>query len=250
MVNAKSFLAPFLILLGFFVVWQYLVIHLAIPEYILPKPTIILKTIWQDRDLLWPHLLITLKEVLLGFGLAFVVSMIFALLIAHVEIARRSLYPLLVASQTIPIIAVAPLFLIWFGYGIMPKVIVTALISFFPLTVNTVAGYWSVDPDLRTLFHSYHASRWQTFRKLSIPAALPNMMAGIKISVTLSVIGATIGEWVGSDKGLGYMIIQAQSQIQTPRLFAALALLSITGIGLFILTHFLEWLVMPWRRRT
>jgi len=240
--------APGALLILFFVAWQLLVDWFDTPEYILPPPTRIAQALHEDAGLLFPEMMTTLKEVLIGFGIAFCAGMVLGFLLAHSTILNRALYPLLVASQTIPVIAIAPVLLIWFGYGTLPKVIVTALIAFFPLTVTTVAGFNSVDPDMRTLFRAYRAGRLQTFRKLTLPAAMPYIFAGLKISVTLCVIGATIGEWVGADAGLGYVIIQAGAQILTPRLFAALALLSLMGIVLFVLVVLVERLVMPWRR--
>ena len=147
-----------------------------------------------------------------------------------------------------PGIAIAPVFIIWFGYGILPKVITTALICFFPLTVSTVTGFISVDPEIKTLFRAHNAGWIQTFAKLTLLGALPFIMSGLKISATLSVIGGVIGEWIGSDLGLGYLIIQAGSQIQTARVFGAITVLAFMGILLFLTASLLERVVMPWQR--
>jgi ABC-type nitrate/sulfonate/bicarbonate transport system permease component len=243
----KAPIAPGLLLLVFLAAWQFIPPALGVAEFILPTPLQIAGQIVDDWALLWPALLVTLSEILLGFGLAFVVAMILGFSVAHSRVVNRAIYPLLVASQTVPVIAIAPVFIIWFGYGLAPKVIITALICFFPLTVNTVAGYAAVDPDARMLFRAHGARRFQTFRLLSLPSALPSIFAGIKISVTLSVIGATIGEWVGAQEGLGYVILQASSQIITARVFAAIALLSFTGIALFLIASLIERLALPWR---
>lgn len=239
--------APALVLIAFIVAWQVVPPALAVEEYILPTPSEIAGQMVDDWSLLQPALLTTLREVLLGFALAFVVAMVLGFAVAHSRVINRAVYPLLVASQTVPVIAIAPVFIIWFGYGLAPKVVITALICFFPLTVNTVAGYASVDPDARMLFRAYGAGRLTTFRLLSLPSALPSIFAGVKISVTLSVIGATIGEWVGSDAGLGYVILQASSQIITARVFAAIVLLSLMGIALFVAASLVERLVLRWR---
>jgi ABC-type nitrate/sulfonate/bicarbonate transport system permease component len=243
----KAPLAPGLLLLLFLAAWQFIPPALGVEEFILPTPLQIASQMGEDWDLLWPALLVTVSEILLGFALAFVVAMVLGFLVAHSRVVNRALYPLLVASQTVPVIAIAPVFIIWFGYGLTPKVIITALICFFPLTVNTVAGYAAVDSDARMLFRAHGAGRFQTFRLLSLPSALPSIFAGIKISVTLSVIGATIGEWVGSQEGLGYVILQASSQIITARVFAAIALLSFTGIALFLIASLIERVALPWR---
>jgi ABC-type nitrate/sulfonate/bicarbonate transport system permease component len=242
-----SVLAPALLILVFLAIWQFVPPALGVAKYILPTPTQIGVQVVGDWSLLWPNFLVTLSEVLLGFALAFAVAMVLGFAVAHSRILNRAIYPLLVASQTVPVIAIAPIFIIWFGYGILPKVIITALICFFPLTVNTVAGYAAVDQDARMLFRAHGASRWNTFRLLTIPSALPSMFSGVKISITLSVIGATIGEYVGSQEGLGHVIVQASGQIITARVFAAIVLLSFMGISLFLIASLIERIAMPWR---
>lgn len=245
--RSLAVLAPASLLLVFFLGWEAAVHVYDVSVYVLPPPSAVLESLWVDRSLLAPEMLVTLQEILLGFGLAFATAMTLGFLLSHSVVLNRTLYPLLVASQTIPVLAIAPVLLIWFGYGMLPKVIVTALIAFFPLTVNTVTGFASVDPEMRTLFRAYRGGRWQTFRKLTLPWALPFIFAGVKISITLSVIGATVGEWIGADAGLGFVIVQSGSQLATPRLFAALTLLSLMGIVLFVLAVILERLVVPWR---
>lgn len=239
--------APGLLLALMVAAWQLAVRQLEVPEFILPAPSQIISEVFLHWDRYQEHFIFTLKNVLLGFALAFVVAMVLGFVVAHSKIANRALYPILVASQTIPVIAIAPIFIIWFGYGILPKVITTALICFFPLTVNTIAGYMSVDPDQRTLFKAYGADPWKTLSRLTFPAALPYIMSGLKVSVTLSVIGGVIGEWIGSEEGLGYLIIQSSAQIMTVRVFAAIALLAAMGIVLFLLATLVERLVMPWK---
>lgn len=240
--------APALVIVVVLALWQIVPPALGVQKYILPTPFDIAQQLGKDWHLLWPNLLVTLSEILLGFALAFVVAMLLGFVIAHSAVAKRAIYPLLVASQTVPVIAIAPIFIIWFGYGILPKVIITALICFFPLTVNTVAGYASVDPDTRMLFKAYGTGRLTTFRLLTLPSALPSIFSGVKISITLSVIGATIGEYVGSQQGLGYVIVQASGQIITTRVFASIALLSFMGIALFLIVSLVERIAMPWRR--
>lgn len=246
--TAADLLAPAIVLILFFVLWQYLCDLFKVPIFILPKPSDIATDLYADRELLWVNFLFTLKNVVFGFLLAFVVAMILGLLVSQIRIFSKAIYPLLVASQTIPVIAIAPVFIIWFGYGILPKVITTTLICFFPLTINTITGFTSVDPEMKTLFRAYNAGKIQTFTKLTLPAALPFIMSGLKISATLSVIGGVIGEWIGSDMGLGYLIIQAESQIKTTLVFAAIAVLAFMGIVLFLAAALLERVVTPWQR--
>jgi ABC-type nitrate/sulfonate/bicarbonate transport system permease component len=245
--QALAVLAPASLLVAFFLCWEAAVHVFDVSAFILPPPSKVFESLWVDRALLAPEMWVTLQEILLGFALAFTVAMTLGFVLSHSVVLNRTLYPLLVASQTIPVLAIAPVLLIWFGYGMLPKVIVTALIAFFPLTVNTVTGFGSVDPEMRTLFRAYRGGRWQTFRKLTLPWAMPYIMAGVKISITLSVIGATVGEWIGADAGLGFVIVQSGSQLLTPRLFAALTLLSWMGIALFVLAVLLERLLIPWK---
>jgi ABC-type nitrate/sulfonate/bicarbonate transport system permease component len=241
--------APAMLLLLLFIGWEVAVVLLRTPAFILPRPSAILIELFTDWSLYQDNLLFTLQNVLIGFALAFFIAMALGFIVAHSRIANRTLYPILVASQTVPVIAIAPIFIIWFGYGILPKVITTALICFFPLTVNTITGYISVDEDQRTLFRAYNAGAWKTFAKLTFPSALPYIMSGVKVTVTLSVIGGVIGEWIGSEQGLGYLIIQSSAQIMTVRVFAAVTLLAWMGIILFLFASLVERLVTPWRRR-
>ncbi len=246
-VLANSVLAPALILLGVVAAWEGYTRLRDIKSYVLPSPSLILRRLLGDWPVLFPHLQITLIEILLGFGLAFVVAMTTGILLAHSAAFRRGVYPLVVASQTVPVIAIAPVLIIWFGYNIVPRVLVTALIAFFPLTVNTVAGFLAVDSELINFFRSLNATRTQIFFKLSLPTALPFIFAGLKVSATLSVIGATVGEWIGTDRGLGHLIVLDTAQLDTPRVFASIALLSLSGIVLFLAISLLEWIALPWR---
>ena len=159
---------------------------------------------------------------------------------------ERVIYPSIIASQTIPIIVIAPLLLIWVGYGIQHKVIVVALISFFPIVVNTVDGLRSTDQDMIRLLRTMGASRWQTFSKVEVPNSLPFMFSGIKIAITVSVIGAVIGEWVGSSEGLGYLAIRSKAQFLSERVYSTLVLLSFMGIFLFLIASLIERLAIPW----
>jgi ABC-type nitrate/sulfonate/bicarbonate transport system permease component len=242
--------APAALLLAALLAWEGLVAFLGVKSFILPRPSQVIVDLVTNWSSYQDNLIFTLQNVLLGFALAFGVAMVLGFIVAHSRLANRTLYPILVASQTVPVIAVAPLFIIWFGYGILPKVITTALICFFPLTVTTIAGYMSVDAEQKTLFKAYRAGRWDTFAKLSFPAALPYIMSGLKVSVTLSVIGGVIGEWIGSEAGLGFLIIQSSAQIQTVRVFGAITLLSVMGIALFVIATAIEKVATPWIVRT
>ena len=187
-------------------------------------------------------------EAVLGFGLGLVAGLAVGALVDAVPVLRRAIYPLVVASQTVPIPAIAPLLLIWFGYGLLPKILVTALIAFFPLAVNTVDGLRSTDRDVLDLLRSLGAGRWGRFRLAKLPSALPFVFSGAKIAVSVAVIGAVFGEFVGSSAGLGYLINRSRAQFLTDRVFACIVLLAIMGIGLFALVVLAERLLLPWRR--
>ena len=238
--------APLLILAGLLVAWELWTQLGDVPKWQLPAPSVIAQELVESRGLLWEHTQVTLLEVVLGMVAALLVGLFLASVIAYSRIVERSVYPIIIASQTIPIIAIAPLLLIWVGYGIAPKIIVVALISFFPISVNTVDGLRSVDPDMVNMMRTLGASRWQIFTKLQVPSALPQMFSGIKIGIAVSVIGAVIGEWVGASSGLGYLMTYSQPLFLTARVFAAILVLSALGIGLFVLATLVERIVLPW----
>ena len=244
--SLRAWGAPLLILVGLVGLWELWVRVWDVPKWQLPAPSAIGRELVDSRDLLWDHSLVTMKEVTLGFLAALGAGILLATGIAYSRILERSIYPIVIGSQTIPIIAIAPLLLIWVGYGITPKIIVVALISFFPIAVNTVDGLKSVDPDMVNMMRTLGASRWQIFAKLQVPTSLPYMFSGIKIGIAVSVIGAVIGEWVGASAGLGYLMTYSQPLFLTARVFAAIVVLSVMGIGLFLLASLVERLMLPW----
>jgi ABC-type nitrate/sulfonate/bicarbonate transport system permease component len=241
-------LPPGLILVGLLVVWELWVEWAGTQRWLLPPPSRIGRTLWRDRELLLENARVTLTEAVLGFGCALVAGVLVAALIDASPTLRRAVYPLVVASQTIPIPAIAPLLLIWFGYGLMPKVLVTALIGFFPIAVNTVDGLRAVDRDVLDLLRSLGANRWRRFRLAKLPSAAPYVFSGAKVAVAVCVIGAVFGELVGSSAGLGYLINRSRAQFLTDRVFACLVLLALLGVGLFAAVALAERLLLPWRR--
>ena len=217
-----------------------------VPKWQLPAPSAIARELVESRVLLWDNTLVTLQEVALGFAAALFAGLVLAALIAYSRVLESSIYPIVIASQTIPVIAIAPLLLIWVGYGITPKIIVVALICFYPIAVNTVDGLKAVDPDMVSMMRTLRASRWQIFTKLQIPASLPFTFSGIKIGISVSVIAAVIGEWVGASEGLGYLITYSQPLFLTARVFAAIFVLSVMGMSLFAVASLAERLMLPW----
>ncbi len=234
-----------LLLLG----WELLVQVKHVQTFVLPSPTAVVDAFRADGGALWHNALITGWEMLLGFLFGAGIGFVLASLMAHSRFLQRALYPVLITTQTIPPIALAAPLVIWLGYNIWPKVIVTALIVFFPVLVNTYQGLTQVDDDLILLMRSMGASTWATFWRVRLPGAGPLIFAGMKLAATYSVIGAVFGEWVGSSEGIGVYILDANSRLQTDRVYAAIVVLSAIGITAFLSVLAVEWLLTPWRRR-
>ena len=248
--SAKGFVArwlpPVVIVLGILGAWEGYVRLFDVPKWLLPAPSVVAVTIVEDIGLLSRHTLVTLEEVVIGFGFALACGVLLAVGIALSRTVERAIYPFVIASQTIPIIAIAPLLLIWVGYGLTPKIIVVALIAFFPIAVNTIDGLKSIDPDTVSLMRTLGANRLQILVKAQLPSAMPFLFSGARIAVAVSVIGAVIGEWVGSSAGLGYLMIRSKPQFLTERVFAAIVVLSVMGIALFLLVGLVERFAIPW----
>jgi putative hydroxymethylpyrimidine transport system permease protein len=226
--------------------WDVLADLLRIEDFLVPAPSDVAETLWDDRELLADDAWVTLQEVVLGFAVAVVCGIGFAVLLHLSETARRAIYPLLVASQTVPIIVIAPILVVWFGFGIGPKLAIIALICFFPITVNALDGLRSVDPDLVKMMRTLGAGRGQILYRVEAPTALPYAFSGAKIAVAVAVIGAVFGEWAGSDAGLGHLMLEASAQLLTARLFAAVVVLSAMAICLFALLSLLERRLVFW----
>jgi NitT/TauT family transport system permease protein/putative hydroxymethylpyrimidine transport system permease protein len=220
---------------------------LGLEDFLVPSPSQIASTLWEDRSLLADNAWVTLREVLLGFGLAAACGLAFAAALHLSETLRRAFYPLIVASQTVPIIAIAPILVVWFGFGIGPKLAIIALICFFPITVNTLDGLRSVDPDAVKMMRSLDAGRWSILRRVEAPTALPYAFSGAKIAAAVAVIGAVFGEWSGSSSGLGYLMQIDNARLDTPRLWASVLLLSLIAMALFAALALLERKVVRWR---
>lgn len=225
------------------VAWEFYVRLFHVHAFILPAPSAIAKVIVTQFPNLMRHTGVTTYEILLGFVIGNVAAVIAAVIIASWSVAERIFYPLIIASQTIPKIAIAPLFLIWLGTGLQPKVAITAIVCFFPTVVNTVQGLRSVDPDAVDLFRMVAATRVQFFQKLQFPNSLPYFFAGLKISIALAVIGAVIAEWVGASQGLGYLVMYGSQTLRTDLMFAALVLIAILGMALYLVVVLIERLV-------
>ena len=232
--------SPVILIALLLFLWQAAVAVFTIPSWMLPSPLAIIGEIIDSKSILLKHGLVTLNESFLGLLLAIMIGIIFGVIIFLFKTAERSVYPLIIASQTIPIIAVAPLLLIWVGSGIESKVIVVVLISFFPVVVNLIDGFRNADKDYERMLKTLNASKWQILFKIQFPFALPYLLSGIKIASVSSVIGAVIGEWVGSTSGLGWLIKISSPQFLTERMFASIVLLSFMALVLFSVSWSIE----------
>ena len=239
------------VLLGFLVLvgWEGGVRLFGIPSFLLPGPVEIAGAFWEARALLLEHSVPTAFEAIAGFICAAVTGVLSGLLINRSALMERALYPWLVASQAVPIIALAPVLVTWFGYGPVPKVIVVTLFCFFPITVATADGLRSIDPEMVRLMRSFGATRWRIFSMIEVPGALPFLFGGFRLAVTYCVIGAVTGEWVGSSEGLGFLMNADKSQFEIARLFAEIGILSFMGVGLFLIVALLQRLLAPWTLR-
>jgi len=244
--NTANHLFPLLAVALILLVWEELVKFCNVPEWILPGPLQIWHTLVETWSLMLVHARATVIESLLGFSLAIIMALIITFVMNEISLVRKALYPIIITSQTIPIVSVAPLFVIWFGYDLLPKIIVVALVCFFPIAISLLNGMAAVDRDYLQLFKSMQSSRWNTFRLVTFPLAMPSFFAGLKISAAYSVMGAVIGEWLGAKEGLGYYMTLAQHSFNVDRVFAAIVLITIFSMLLFVLVSITEKLVIPW----
>jgi NitT/TauT family transport system permease protein/putative hydroxymethylpyrimidine transport system permease protein len=237
------------LLVVLFGIWELYVDSGGANSLILPAPHSVAVSLYDDRGLLWSNFLVTAEEILLGIVVAAVGALLIASLMHFFITVRQASLPLLIASQTIPIPMLAPVLVLWLGFGLLPKVIVVALVSFFSIVVTTLAAFAAVDPDLIKLMRTFDASRWRTFRDVELPAALPGVFTGAKIAVIVAVIGAVFAEQSGSTAGLGYLFEQSIPQLLTARAYATVVILSVFAIALFALLTLAERLTVPWAHR-
>ena len=244
--RVRPVLVPAGVLLGTLVVWEITWRIFSIPRFVVPLPSGIIAETWAWRWYLLSHSWVTFYETLAGFALSIAVGTPLAVMIVYSPTLRGALYPLIVVTQAVPKIAIAPVLLLLLGAGEVSKVVVAFLVAFFPIVVDTATGLAATPPELLELSRSYRASPLKTFIKVRFPMALPFFFSGLKVAVTLSVIGAVVGEFVGSDKGLGYVIVSATSYWKSNLAFGAMLLLAVMAVGLFGLVELVERLVCPW----
>jgi len=243
---ASGPLPAILLTIAVVIVWEVLIRALDVSSYILPAPTAILGALVANAGQLAAATLVTAEEILIGFVVSAVVGIALALVIARFRLLGRALYPLIVLFQTVPKVALAPIFILWFGYDLAPKVLLILVIAFFPVTLSMLAGLNSADAGLIALLRSVGAGETEILRRVRIPTSLPHLMAGLKIALTFSVIGAIVGEFAGASAGLGYMIQFASTQLETDLVFAALTVVSVVGVAFYYVMEFIERRVVPW----
>jgi NitT/TauT family transport system permease protein len=244
--QVASVLYPTLALVLVIVIWDLAIRIFNIKDYLLPTPSSVFSTLYHEAHYLADQSVITIQEVLLGFGIATGGGVLLAIAIATWRPFEQAIYPLLVASQEVPQVAFAPLLLVWFGFGLTPKVIVACLIAFFPIVVNTAVGLRSVPVELTDLARSTKASSLAVLLKIRFPHALPYLFTGLKIGAAFAVIGAVVGEFVGAGAGLGYVLVTANGRLDTALMFAAIIVLVVLGLALFGIVNLIERLVIPW----
>jgi ABC-type nitrate/sulfonate/bicarbonate transport system permease component len=239
---------PALVLVAVVVLWEALTSALAVSPSVLPGPALVLEASWEDRANLWPAMWTTTREAVLGIALATIVAVVLAVAIDWSRTVRRSIYPLLVTSQTLPIIVLAPLVVIWFGFGTAPKIGLVALFTFFPIAVGTVQGLASADPDSMALLRTMGASRRQLLLRVRAPSAVAQLFTGLKVAVTYAYVSAIFAEYVGAEQGLGVYMQASKNAFRTELVFGAILLTTLLTLVLFLAVVLLERLAMPWRR--
>jgi ABC-type nitrate/sulfonate/bicarbonate transport system permease component len=243
------YVAAAALLVLFVLAWQGVASLDSVDDLTLASPVETFDALRDDRSLLLDNFGVTLVEVLLGLAISALAGVVFAVSMHLFRPLRDAAYPLLVASQAIPVVVLAPIFVLAFDYGIGPKLAIVALICFFPITVNLLDGLRSVEPELLKLMRSMEASRFKTLRSVELPSSLPFLFSGLKIAATVSVIGAVFGEWAGADEGLGRLVLLGNNQLQTPRVYAGIVLLTLMAVGLFALVALAERFACSWNRK-
>ncbi|HEX7439099.1 MAG TPA: ABC transporter permease [Caldimonas sp.] len=241
-----SYLPALAIFAAFIVLWQLAVSFLGLREYLLPSPASVLRAMFGDEIPWARHIWVTGLEIIGAFVLAGVAGVVLGMAIAWSAAMSRALTPFLVFVNTLPKVAIAPLFLMWMGYGIVPNILIGALIGFFPVVINTAVGLTQIDQDLIDLGRVFNAPKWKVFLKIRVPNAYPYILSALKVTATAAVVGAIVGEFVASQRGLGYVIITTQSSMNTPVAFAALVWISVLGLLLFGFVAALSRLLVPW----
>ena len=239
--SVGTLITPCLSLFGCLVIWEAAVRYLDVPVYLVPAPSLIVHKLIVAFPLFLQATLHSAVAIVVGFGLAVLVGIPAATLMIYSDWFRRSVYPILLSAQVLPKVALAPLFIVWFGFGLLPKVLMTFLISFFPIVIDTLTGLNAVRPESLMLIRSMGGTRWQSFWKVRLPGALPSIFGGLKVAITFAVVGTIVAEFVGSDNGLGYILVLARGNLDTVTVFAAILWLIVIGFLFYFAVELAEW---------
>ncbi len=249
MKNGNTAIVSFSAIVLFFGVWQVGVVLFQVDHWVLPSPSSIIQSLWSSRDLLFMHTIQTLGESVIGLFFSVVVGSGLAFLMEFFPLSKRSIYPFIIFSQTIPVIALAPLLIIWFGYGMLSKIILITMVCFFPIVISMIDGFAMVDPEWLRLVKTMGANRLQTFRLVKLPAVLPSFFSGFRIAGAYCVLGAVISEWLGAEKGLGIFLIRCAKSYMTERVFATIFVISILSLAVVCFIEVIAHVIMPWHFR-
>jgi putative hydroxymethylpyrimidine transport system permease protein len=244
----RRWLAPALLIVAMIGLWELVVRATDTPGYLFPTPSAVASSLWTQAGTLGSATAVTLREIALGYLIAVAVGLAVAVLIHFSAVLRRAVLPILVVSQTIPTVALAPVLAILFGFGIGPKLVVVAIVCFFPIVVNAVDGLRATDAELVRMMRTLHGTRWSIFRRVEFPGALPAIFSGARIAATYAAVGAVFAEWGGSSSGLGFVMLQAQPELDTSLIFAAIVILSAAALALYGLVTLAERILIPWSR--
>jgi NitT/TauT family transport system permease protein len=239
-------IAPLIVFAALFALWEGAVHLTGIREYLLPPPSKVWTEFLKRYDTVMASAWVTTQEIIAGYLLAIVVSIPLALAVAYSRFVETAIYPVVVFLQIIPKIAIAPLFIIWFGFGFTPKLLIVFLLSFFPIVVASIAGFKSIDPEIMEFARTTGASGFKMFFKIRLPQALPDIFTGLKVGAALSATAAVVAEFVASDRGLGYLLLQYNGQLETPMVFATIVLLSLIGLVVYYVVEIIERIAIPW----
>jgi NitT/TauT family transport system permease protein len=242
----KRRIAPLIVFAALFALWEGAVHLTGVKEYLLPPPSKVWTEFLKRYDTVMASAWVTTQEIIAGYLLAIVVSIPLALTVAYSRFVETAIYPVVVFLQIIPKIAIAPLFIIWFGFGFTPKLLIVFLLSFFPIVVASIAGFKSVDPEITDFARTTGADEWKMFIKIRLPQALPDIFTGLKVGAALSATAAVVAEFVASDRGLGYLLLQYNGNLETPMVFAVIVLLSLIGLAVYYVVEIVERIAIPW----
>ena len=240
---------PIIFSISLIIIWELIIKVLEIEKYIMPPPSDIIKALYENFGAMMPHIIATLFESVVGFGIAILLALILAIIMDLLPMVKKAIYPVFIISQTVPVIALAPLFIIWFGFGALPKIIVVVIVCFFPIVISISDGLENVDKDFINHFKLMGASKFKIFTHLKLPYGIINFFSGVRIAATYSIMGAVIGEWLGGDKGLGVYMTRARSAYALDKMFGAIVIIVILSMAIFFMIGLVERLVTPWNKK-